>query len=86
MGALLVAIMITATWWLICVRVPRVGAIGSVVGLAYFTVGLFRDRNNCLIDPVMPADGPLATVLAVAPLLAVAIGLAIAVTRWTEAR
>jgi hypothetical protein len=83
LGAL-VAITVTLTWWLICRRLPRVGALGSIAAIAYFTVGLFRERNNCIFQPV--AHDQLSTVLAVAPLLASAIALAIAVTRWSEVR
>ena len=83
LGAL-VAITVTLVWWLICRRLPRIGAIGSIAAIAYFTVGLFRARNNCIFQPV--ENDQLSTALAVAPLLASAIALAIAVTRWTEAR
>ena len=83
MGAL-VAITVTLTWWLISSRLPRVGALGSIAAIAYFTVGLVRDRNNCIFPPV--ENGQLSTVLAVAPLLAAAFAHAIAVTRWLEAR
>ncbi len=88
LGAL-VAIIVTTTWWLICSRMPRVGVLGSGSALIFFTIGLFRARNvPPIVDPAVPTEmsDMLVTCWWMAPLLVAAIGLAIAVTRWTEAR
>lgn len=87
--AALLAITVTLTWWLICSRLPRIGVLGSGTALIFFTVGLFRARNAPpIVDPALPTElgDMLVTCWWMAPLLVAAIGLAIAVTRWTEAR
>ena len=88
LAGILIAAVITLGWWLVCSRLPRVGVAGSVLAIGWITVGLFRARNSPpIVDPVPTATSDmLATVMSIAPLLAAAIGFAIALTRWTEAR
>ena len=86
---ILIAVVITLVWWVVCARVPQLGVAGSVLAIAWITVGLFRARNAPpIVDPALPTETSdlVLTVVSIAPLLAAAIGLAIAVTRWTEVR
>ena len=86
---ILIALAITVAWWAVCARLPRVGLAGSALAIAWITVGLFRTRNAPpIVDPALPTETNdlVLTVVSIAPLLAAAIGLAIAMTRWTEAR
>lgn len=86
---ILIALAITVTWWAVCARLPRVGIAGSALAIAWITVGLFRARNAPpIVDPMIPTETSdlVLTVVSIAPLLAAAIGLAIAMTRWTEVR
>jgi len=87
LAGILIALLVTAGWWLLCARLPRIGVAGSVLAIGWITVGLFRARNTPpIVDPALPTETNdlVLTVVSIAPLLAAAIGLAIAMTRWTE--
>jgi hypothetical protein len=87
LAGILIALVVTAGWWLVCARLPRLGVVGSVFAIGWITVGLFRARNTPpIVDPAVPTETNdlFLTVIAIAPLLAAAIDRAIAMTRWTE--